>query len=308
MTSNRLPSPLRGVIPPLITPLRDRSTLDADGLDRLIEHVIAGGVHGLFILGTTGEAPSLDSDLKRELVRRTCATTSGRVPVLVGISETAFTESLKIAEYAHACGAKGLVLAPPYYFPTGQPELLEYVEHLAPLLPLPVFLYNKPFNPQPVFDPQTVRRTLEIPGIVGLKDSSANMVYFHKLLSIVSARSDFSLLMGPEELLADAVLFGGHGGVCGGANLFPRLYVSLFEAAARGDLSEMRRLQRCVLDVGEAIYSVGRHASSGIKGLKGCLALKGICHDFMADPFHRFRKEDQDVLATRLQRLESLAQ
>src|SRR5512136_2166219 len=83
---------VRGIIPPLVTPLRERDTLDAAGLERLIEHVLSGGVHGLFILGTTGEGPSLSYRLRREVISRTCRQVANRVPVLVGITDTAFVE------------------------------------------------------------------------------------------------------------------------------------------------------------------------------------------------------------------------
>src|SRR5437867_688401 len=116
----------RGIFPPMVTPLRDRDTLDVAGVERLIEHIIAGGVHGLFILGTTGEAPSLSYRLRRELIERTCRQVAGRVPVLVGVTDTAFVEAIDLARVAADAGAKALVLAAPYYFPNSQPELLEY--------------------------------------------------------------------------------------------------------------------------------------------------------------------------------------
>ncbi len=111
--SNVLPSPLRGIIPPMVTPLLDRDTLDVAGLERLIEHILSGGVHGLFILGTTGEAPSLSYRLRYELIERVCRQVKGRVPVLVGITDTCFTESLNTANKARDAGAQAVVLAPP---------------------------------------------------------------------------------------------------------------------------------------------------------------------------------------------------
>src|SRR5690242_1166346 len=86
MPSAPLPRPLRGIVPPLATPLRDRDRLDHAGLERLIEHVLAGGVHGLFLLGTTGEAPGLSHRLRCEAIERACAQVAGRVPVLVGVT------------------------------------------------------------------------------------------------------------------------------------------------------------------------------------------------------------------------------
>src|SRR5690349_6231143 len=138
------PVRMQGIIPPLVTPLADRDTLDVVGLERLLEHVLSGGVHGLFILGTTGEAPSLSYRLRRELIQRVCEQVRGRTEVLVGITDTAFVESIALARHAADCGATALVLSTPYYFPAGQTELQAYVEHMVTELPLPLVLYNMP--------------------------------------------------------------------------------------------------------------------------------------------------------------------
>ena len=297
-------APLRGIIPPLVTPLADRSTLDLPGLERLTEHVIGGGVHGMFILGTTGEAPGLGAALKHELVRRVCGSVARRVPVLVGISETAITESLAIAETAHRCGADALVLAPPYYFPATQAELLAYVERLAPQLPLPVFLYNQPYRP-PVFAPETVWQAMTMPGIAGLKDSSGDMCYFQKIRALFAELPHASLFIGPEQLLAESVLTGAHGGVCAGANLFPKLYVALYHAAMAGELQRTVELHGKVMEVCRLIYEAGHGASSVIKGLKCALSSLGLCSDHMAEPFQRFSEPERSRIAEAAQRLKA---
>ncbi|MBX7209290.1 MAG: dihydrodipicolinate synthase family protein [Verrucomicrobiaceae bacterium] len=288
-----IPSPLTGIVPPLVTPLSDRDTLDVAGLERLVERLINGGVSGLFIIGTTGEGPSLSYRLRRELIDHTCKFAKGRVPVLVGITDTAFVESVNIAKHAADAGADALVAAPPYYLPEGQPELLEYIHHLLPELPLPFYLYNMPSLTKVSFEVDTVHALLDDPRIHGIKDSSGNMTYFHRLCRQLVDRPDWTVLMGPEELLLDAVLAGGHGGVNGGANLFPQLYVALHRAAQSGDMARARALHALVMDVSTNLYQVGRHSSAIIKGLKCALSIEGVCDDFMAEPFHRFRDEQR---------------
>ncbi len=296
-------SKLQGIIPPMITPLCERDQLDDPGLERLIEHILGGGVHGLFILGTTGEGPSLSYRLRRKLIDRTCRQVNRRVPVLVGITDTSFVESVNLATHAAEAGADGVVLAPPYYFPAGQAELLEYLDHLTRLLPLPLTLYNMPAFTKLVFEPETVRRALDNPAIAGIKDSSGDMIYFHRLQLLLKNRPDFYLLVGPEELLGQTVLLGSDGGVSGGANLFPRLYVTLYEAAARGERDRVEELQDIVMHISNTIYSTGRFSSSIIKGLKCALSLEGICDDFMAEPFHRFRQAERDSIGEHLEEI-----
>src|SRR5215469_14647740 len=104
---------LNGIIPPMITPLSGRDELDVEGLEKLVEHILSGGVGGLFILGTTGEGPSLSYRLRRELIERVCKQVNRRVSVLVGITDTAFVESINIARCAADFGGTAVVAAPP---------------------------------------------------------------------------------------------------------------------------------------------------------------------------------------------------
>jgi 4-hydroxy-tetrahydrodipicolinate synthase len=286
---------LHGIIPPMVTPLLDRDTLDVAGLERLIEHILGGGVQGLFVLGTTGEAPNLGYRLRRELIERTCKLVRGRVPVLVGVTDTACVESVALAGHSADCGAAAVVLAPPYYFPPGQPELVEYIEHMVAALPLPLYLYNMPAMTKLTIEPETVQRVIGLEKIAGLKDSSGDLAYFKKLLAVAHQRPDWSVLVGPEAMLAETVALGGNGGVNGGANLDPRLYVNLYEAARTGDFAKMAALEQRVLQLGE-IYQVGQHASAIIKGLKCALSIAGLCDDFMAEPFHRFRDAEREKI------------
>ncbi|MFH1614330.1 MAG: dihydrodipicolinate synthase family protein [Planctomycetota bacterium] len=284
-----------GIIVPMITPLEDRDTLDRDGLGRLIEHILHGGVHGLFVLGTTGEGPSLSYCLRKELIERTCRQVAGRVPVMVGITDTSFTESIRISHVAAEAGASTVVLAPPYYFPAGQPELCEYVEHMLDELPLPVFLYNQPAYTKVLFEPDTVRKMADMKGVCGLKDSSCDMVYFHYLVQITRGHSDFSLLVGAEELLAEAVLLGGDGCVGGAANVCPDLLVRMYNAAVAQDMPEIIKLHHKIFEL-RKIYAHGHYRSSYLKGMKCALSCLGICSDFLAEPFHRFRASERDLV------------
>jgi 4-hydroxy-tetrahydrodipicolinate synthase len=139
--------------------------------------------------------------------------------------------------------------------------------------------------------------------IIGLKDSSGQMIYFHRILGLLSHRPDWSLLVGPEELLADAVLAGGHGGICGGANLFPELYVALYKAARARDTEQIRSLHAQVMRVSNSLYHVGRHSSAIIKGIKCGLAHLGVCDDYLAEPFHRFREPERSEVKEIVDRL-----
>lgn len=280
-----------------------RDRLDIDGLGKLVEHLIAGGVHGIFALGTTGEAPSLSHRLQQELVSRTVEFVAGRVPVLVGVTDTSFVETVRLAEHAHRVGAAGLVLSTPYYFPAGQTELKYYVDELMPELPLPVMLYNIPSLTKVWFEIETLQELSEHSKVVGLKDSSGDLAYFERAVGLKKLRPEWSIMIGPEALLAKSLALGGDGGVAGGANLYPNLFVSLYESHRRGDLV-WESLHRQVEGL-QGIYDIGKYASRFIKGTKCGVSLLGICDDFLADPFHRFKPEDRLRVKEILCRVES---
>jgi 4-hydroxy-tetrahydrodipicolinate synthase len=286
--------PLRGIILPLATPLAGSRPirLDAAGLERLIEHVIAGGVHGIFLLGTTGEFCSLSHHMREEIIRRASEQVNGRVPVLAGISDTALPETLRMAEVAAECGASAVVLAAPYYFEHSQADLLFYLEQLSVRLPLPLFLYNIPHLTKTSYEPETVRRASEMDGVIGLKDSTGDLRYLARVLELVRDQPAFSVLLGPEELLAEGMSLGAHGGVCGGANLEPGLFVELYNAVRRGDEECVSQLQAKVLEMGRALYTTGAPGGSYLRGLKAALALAGLCHPEPAPPFAPFTEAE----------------
>lgn len=296
--------PLRGIVPPMITPLAGADALDVDGLERLVDHLLDGGVHGLFLLGTTGEGPSLSDRLKLDLVRRTTALVNGRVPVLVGVSDPSCADALRLAAGAADAGAAAVVTTVPFYQPIGQAEAAAFLRSFARQSPLPVFAYNMPSHVKLAFNADTVRAILDQPNIVGLKDSSAGAACFHETRTICqSRRPDFSLLIGPEEKLAECVPLGAHGGVTGGANVFPRLFVELYEAAIAGEAGRVFKLQSQVLRLPRTIYSVSSAPYAAIRGIKGALGQLGICDDRVACPMLDLNEGERRVIAAHLRSL-----
>lgn len=307
MSNTSFRQPLRGVVPPMITPLRSAEELHVDGLERLIEHLIGGGVAGLFVLGTTGEGPALSPPLQRELVERTCQWVRGRVPVLVGVTDTSLAEASDLSKFAADAGADAVVTAGPFYLPVSQAELVRYVTRLAERMPLPVFVYNMPGLTKNWFDAESLRALADHPQIVGVKDSSADLIYFQRILQVARQRPDWTVLIGPEELTLHAVLEGAHGGVNGGANVHPRLYAELVEVALAGDWARARQLHQQVLRFAQNVYTLGRSRASIVQGLKAALAWLGICDDALAEPADRLDVAQREQLRERLVQLGLLA-
>lgn len=284
---------LKGIVVPLVTPLLNNEKLDVEGLERLVEHVVEGGVSGVFVLGTTGESQSLGFSLREEMISRTAEILKERVPLLVGISDTSISDSIRLSKTAEANGAYAVVSAPPYYFASAQPELIDFYENLIHQLGLPIFLYNMPTHTKVSFAPSSIKKLAEHEKVIGFKDSSANGGYFQSVMYEMRNRKDFSIFVGPEEMTGEVVLMGASGGVNGGANMFPKLYVAMYNAAKEGNIERVRELQKLIMQVSTTIYNKGKYGSSYLMGLKCALSVLGLCSGELAKPFSKFGKDEE---------------
>jgi 4-hydroxy-tetrahydrodipicolinate synthase len=286
--------PLRGIIPPMATPLASIDALDLPGLEVLVEHILGGGAHALFLLGTTGEGPALSYRVRRELIERVCAQVGTRVPVLVGITDSAYAESLHLAEFAAKSGAAAVVAAPPFYFQISQSDILRLIESLAKESALPLYLYNQPELTKISFQPETVARAAEMPNVWGLKDSSGHTSYLKEVISLVGkAHPEFSILVGPEHLLAEALLCGAHGGVPGGANIYPTLPVRLYQAFLEGRYDEMQELQAQMVRIGDPIWNASETEPGYLRRLKCALSVLGLCSGVPTWPYQQSTQDER---------------
>ena len=273
--------PRNGITPPLVTPLAAPDQLDVQGFGRIAERAIAAGVTGLFVLGTTGEGPSLSRELKREVVKRCCEIADGRVPVLAGLLEASTDDAIRLAEFAAEAGASGLVWTPPFYFPISQDAVIQCAERLIPRLPLPVYLYNIPVFTKVPLEPETLARLALMPNVCGIKDSGGDLI---KLARTRALLPGIPILWGPEEVLLEAMEAGADGGVNGGANLFPELYVALYEAIRGGQKKRARELQDLVGRIGREIYGAAPGGPGFIFGIKCGLEDLGVASGLPAEP------------------------
>ena len=284
-----------GIIVPIPTPLLNFDRIDYDGLNNLIECLISAGVSGISILGHTGEERCLDYDTRKVMISESCRIVDNRVPVLVSISDTSFNESYILSCYANVCGATAMVFSPPYYLTAGQAELIEYYEEILKHMPLPTLLYNIESATNIKIEPSTILQLIQIDKIIGLKDSSADIIYMKRVADIVRReKPDFKLFCGKEEVLLETMMLGGNGGFTGGANLFPKLYVRLYDAIKSNDFATVNKLQPILMEINKTIFSIGHYHSSYLKGIKCALNLMGVIKDdYMVPPFHNFNEPER---------------
>ncbi len=277
------PDSPKGVIVPIITPFTSTGAIDWPSYEQVLEHVIEGGVDAIFVLGTTGEGTSLGNEEKRALVKFTCEKAAKRCQIYVGVMDNSLIESIRLTEFSAACGADATVIVPSPYFPAGVKEQIAFFREFVDASKLPVILYNIPQMTKTALAPEVFDALLDDPRIIGLKDSSGNMVYFRRLQHIARRRRGFAMLIGSEELLAESVLLGAAGGVTGGANVFPELLRDLYRAAVNRDFNVIESLQNRLMNVSCKLYSYG-NGGYIIAGIKAMLKAKGLCESNVLRP------------------------
>lgn len=287
--------PIHGIIPPVATPLLNDSEIDVEGLERLISHLLEGGVHGLFLLGTTGEGTSLSYELRTDFIKKVCRLVNKKVPVLAGITDTVFENSLRMASEYKEAGADMLVVAPPYYNPLSQMEMRHYLDDLAPRLPLPFLLYNIPSHTKIHLTLDTVMHAKNL-GAAGIKDSSGDINHILSLIEAFKDSAEFAVLTGTEIHIPQVLQNGGHGAVPGGANLFPRLYVDFYNAIINAEYEKIEFIQSVILKINETLYKFGDFPSGIILGIKSALEILDICSGFTAHPLRQFDGETREEI------------
>ena len=295
---------LTGLIPPMVTPLDAKRRLDKKGTRNMVRHLLKGGVDGIFLLGTTGEGPHLSYAVREELVKTVCGLVKGRVPVLVGITETDMDDAVAFAAKCKAHGAAAVVAAPPYYFKLTQAECVAWFAEMADRLPLPLVVYDMPAHTDTIIEPATIAKLAAHPNIVAMKDSSSIIALFNKFrIALEPYAEKFSLFMGPDEAMGEAVLLGADGGVCTGANLWPAQFKAMYLAAKAGDVETVRRLQRFTTMSSYLLYGLGQGQIGFLKGVKCALAEMGLIQNVLAAPFAPFAGRERAQVKAALKKL-----
>ena len=287
----------------MVTPLDARRRLDKTGTRNMVNHLLKGGVDGIFLLGTTGEGPHLSYAVREELVKTVCRLVRGRVPVLVGITETDMDDAVAFATRCKLHGAAAVVAAPPYYFKLTQAECVAWFTEMANRLPLPLVIYDMPAHTDTVIEPVTIAKLAAHPNIVAMKDSSSIIALFNKFRLALEKADGFSLFMGPDEAMGEAVLLGADGGVCTGANLWPAQFKAMYLAAKAGDAEKVRRLQRFTTMSSYLLYGLGQGQIGFLKGVKCALAEMGLIRNVLAAPFAPFEGAERRKVKAALKAL-----
>jgi 4-hydroxy-tetrahydrodipicolinate synthase len=259
----------KGIIPPTLTAFGADGSLDLEETGWHINYVIEGGVHGVFPCGTMGEGPLLSFEEKVRVFAAAVKAANHRVPVLAGVGCPSTRETVALAREAEGVGADAVIVVTPFYYPLNDSGLVAHYEAVAEAVGLPMLIYHIPSRTGNQLPLTSVSRLSDIPGAVGLKDSSGDVGW---LQSAMTRAPQWRFFVGSDALLFAGFSLGVDGAVSGIANLFPQLVVGLYDAARARNWQQARKLQAKVLAVREATKG-GPYLS----GMKATLRLLG--HD-----------------------------
>src|SRR6266851_1532414 len=261
---------IHGIIPPVATPMRDNEDLDLPRLKWFLDHLIAKGVHGVFVLSTNSEFYALDEREKQEVIATTVAHVNKRVPVFAGTGAESTRETIRLTKMAEREGADGVSIITPYFVSPTQQEVYDHYRRVAEATKLPLLLYNNPSTCGGLkIDLETVAKLAQIPNIAGVKDSSGDLQNTVEYIRVVPER--FAVMMGRDTLIFPALMMGACGAVPATGNIAPQLLVEIYEKFRKGDLEGSKAAQ-CRLNP----IRLGLTLGTPPGGVKAALALLGM--------------------------------
>jgi 4-hydroxy-tetrahydrodipicolinate synthase len=247
---------VKGSLVAIVTPMQDGGALDLPAFTRLIDRHIGSGTAAIVAVGTTGESPTVNVEEHCLVIRTAVEHAAGRIPVIAGTGGNATTEAIELTAYAKKVGAAACLSVVPYYNKPTQEGLYRHFRTIAEKVDLPLLLYNVPGRTVADLANDTVLRLAQVPGIVGIKDATADLARGSELLSALSAggKSDFVVYSGDDLTGLPLMLMGGHGVISVTANVAPRLMADMCAAALSGDRARACELNDRLLPLHRKLF------------------------------------------------------
>jgi len=226
---------IKGIIPPIITPTDSEEKVIEKSLREIVDHIIAGGVHGILSMGSNGEFFGLDPEEQERAATIALDQAAGRVPVYYGIGAITTRECVRQARLAERIGAQAVSILHPMFLSPNDDELYSHFKTVAEATSLPVLLYNNPDRMVCGISAPLVERLSEIENIVGIKESSGDMTLTAEFIRRTRTKG-FKVIAGRDILILSTLVYGGAGAVASSANVVPELVVEIYNKFMAGDL------------------------------------------------------------------------
>jgi 4-hydroxy-tetrahydrodipicolinate synthase len=245
---------LTGSLVAIVTPMHPDGSLDLPALHKLLDWHVESGTSGIVIVGTTGESPTVDVDEHCTLIKTTVDHIGKRIKVIAGTGANSTAEAIELTRFALEVGADACLSVAPYYNKPTQEGLYRHFRAIAEAVDLPLILYNVPGRTVSDIGQETVLRLAQVPGIIGLKDATSDLVRHVDMLRRLACDRDFSFLSGNDDTALAYILLGGHGVISVTANVAPRPMALMCKAALAGNLAEARALNNQLMPLHTKLF------------------------------------------------------
>jgi 4-hydroxy-tetrahydrodipicolinate synthase len=243
---------ITGSLVAIVTPMKSDGSLDLGGLRKLIDWHVEEGTDAIVVVGTTGESPTVDVDEHKELIRIAVEHSRGRIPVIAGTGGNSTAEAVELTESAKKAGATACLSVVPYYNKPTQEGLYLHFRKIAETVELPMIVYNVPGRTVADLQNDTVLRLAQVPGIIGIKDATANIERGTDLIRRVPR--NFAIYSGDDATSLALILLGGQGCISVTANVAPKLMHQMCAAALVGDVKRARELNLRLLPLHQRLF------------------------------------------------------
>jgi dihydrodipicolinate synthase/N-acetylneuraminate lyase len=292
----------QGVVVPMITPVTREGTLDEPAVDRVVDFLIAGGVDGIFILGTTGEGAAIPTMYRRRLMECTVARVKGRVQVYAGIGDEHPEEIDAGNDYLQA-GVDALVSRPPVELALDR--LPQWYETILNGLDGPLLIYNMPMTTKVSIPLDVIAKLLGHPRLAGIKDSENNPRRIEELLKRFGGRPDFSVFIGVGALMELGRKLGADGIVPSVGNLVPEVCGQFDRSASKSDWGAAGK-HFAQMNAVAALYQKGRNLNESLAALKAAMHCRGLCSTHVMPPLRKVSETELEKIRLQMRELHLL--
>lgn len=284
---------ITGSLVAIVTPMKPDGAIDLAHFRSLIDWHVAEGTDGIVVVGTTGESPTVDFDEHKDLIRVAVEHAKGRIPIIAGTGGNSTAEAIELTESAKKAGATACLSVVPYYNKPTQEGLYQHFRKVAETVDLPMILYNVPGRTVADLQNDTVLRLAALPGIIGIKDATANIERGTDLVK--RAPRDFAIYSGEDSTALALILMGGHGVISVTANVAPKLMHQMCAAALVGDVKKAREINLKLLPLHQRLF-----VEANPTPVKWALAQMGLIEDGLRLPMvplsERFHETVREAL------------
>lgn len=264
-------SPFRGIITAMVTPFKD-GEVDYGAFERLIEHQIAAGVHGIVPVGTTGETSTLSLEEHKEVVRLCVQRVAGRVKVIAGAGSNNTAEAIDLSRHAKEVGADAVLVVAPYYNKPSQEGIYQHFKSINDAVQIPVLLYNVPGRTVVDMSNETIVRLAKLPNIVGIKDATGDIDRLS--LMRLDIHKEFAFISGDDPTFLGYMAHGGHGVISVTSNVAPASCVALYNAISQGAYDSARQWQDKLIKLDKVLF-----ADASPSPTKYAMSRLGLCSE-----------------------------